>query len=126
MQDLKVSGPFSSASGHLSAFNAAVYSLLDSNADSGANNDLLSNFPIPDIAFGGGKGFTIDQDLNISCVDCLSRVAAAAASDQEIKMLIKGDSNLKVGALPNAHLNIHKILTMQGWCFLFLDRFLVW
>lgn len=41
-------------------------------------------------------------------------------------MLIKGDPNLKVGALPNAHLNIHKIMTMQGWSFLFLASFLVW
>lgn len=45
------------------------------------NNDPLANIPVPDIELSYGKGLSIYQGLNISYVDCLSRLAAVAASD---------------------------------------------
>lgn len=110
-QSLQVGGAFKSASGHLDGFNAMVYSLLDEDAH---NNQPMGYFPVPDVTFGGKAAFAIDQTFNLSCVDCLSRLAAAAASDRNSKVLAEGQSTLKVGALPDAHLNLHKTLAVQG------------
>ena len=71
-------------------------------------------FPVPEIKFGGGADFTIEQDLNISCVECLSRLAKSAAEDKDFSVLVTGDPDLKYGALPTAHLDIHKNLSMKG------------
>lgn len=71
-------------------------------------------FPVPEIKFGGGADFTISQDLNISCVECLSRLAASAASNKEFSVLVTGNPDLKYGALPTAHLDIHKTMSMKG------------
>src|SRR5699024_10467846 len=81
----------------------------------------LAVFPVPRIKFDGGADFTIDQDLNISCVECLSRLAKSAAENKDFSVLVTGDPDLKYGALPTAHLDIHKTLSMKGtlvWSYL--------
>ena len=104
-QNLDVGGAFS-GSGHLSAFDATIKAPGD--------DTPLAVFPVPEIKFGGGADFTIEQDLNISCVECLSRLAKSAAEDTDFSVLVTGDPNLKYGALPTAHLDIHKTLSMKG------------
>lgn len=58
--------------------------------------------------------FTIDQDLNIACVECLSQLAADAVTKKEVSVLITGTPDLKIGGLPTAHLDVHKTMAMQG------------
>lgn len=108
---LDVGGSFKGASGHFQGFDATVYSLLGEDA----HTDMpMGFFPVPDISFGGSSSIMIDQTFNISCVECLSRVAAAAASDKESQVLATGESTLKVGALPDAHIKLHKKLPVEG------------
>ncbi|GES65875.1 hypothetical protein ATEIFO6365_0012026700 [Aspergillus terreus] len=105
-KSLNMGGGFT-GSGHLSAFNATI-----KNANSDAQ---FAVFPVPQIDFDNGAEFNIDQELEISCVSCLSEMAAAAASNHEISVLVTGDPDLKYGALPTAHLDIHKTMKMQGY-----------
>ncbi|CAI7651013.1 unnamed protein product [Penicillium crustosum] len=98
---LKIGGGFS-GSGTMSPFNATCR-LKDT-------DEIVTVFPVPEIAFGSGATLEIDEDLNLSCVDCLSRLTTAAASNESSSVLIEGSPDLKYGALPTAHLNIHKIM----------------
>lgn len=118
-QNLDASG--FSGSGHLSAFNATIRA---------SGSDIpFAVFPVQEIEFGGDSDFTIDQDLNIACVDCLSRLAADAVREKEISVLVTGKPDLKVGGLPTAHLDVHKTMAMKGYnveggtymCFPILD-----
>lgn len=103
-QKLSMGGGFS-GSGHLTAFDAAI------RTDSG---ETFAVFPVPRIEFSSGATLEIDQDLDISCVDCLSRLAVAAAADKSFSVLITGKPDLNFGALPTAHLDIHKSMHMNG------------
>lgn len=71
-------------------------------------------FPLPQIDFDNGVNLNIDQDLVLSCVDCFSKVAVAAATSESFGVLVTGNPDLKFGALPTAHLNIHKTMNMNG------------
>lgn len=73
-------------------------------------DEIITVFPVPEIAFGNGATLEIDEDLNLSCVDCMSQLTTAAASNKSSSVLIEGSPDLKYGALPTAHLNIHKIM----------------
>ncbi|BCR82762.1 DUF3712 domain-containing protein [Aspergillus chevalieri] len=96
-----------SGSGHLSAFNATIRA---------SGSDIpFAVFPVQEIEFGGNSDFTIDQDLNIACVECLSRLAADAVAKKEISVLVTGKPDLKVGGLPTAHLDVHKTMAMKGY-----------
>lgn len=95
-----------SGSGHMNAFNATCR-VEDT-------DEVFTVFPVPNIAFGNGATLEIDQDLDLSCVDCLSRLASAAGSNKNSSILIEGSPDLKFGALPTAHLNIHKIMNVGG------------
>ncbi|KAJ5835519.1 hypothetical protein N7447_001545 [Penicillium robsamsonii] len=105
-QTLQMGGGFS-GSGHMNAFNATCR-LKDT-------HELFAVFPVPSIAFGNGATLEIDQDLDLSCVDCLSRLASAAGSNKSSSILIEGSPDLSFGALPTAHLNIHKIMNVGGY-----------
>lgn len=94
-----------SGSGHLSAFNATI---------STSDNQEFAVFPVPQIEFSNGAKLNIDQDLDISCVDCLSQIAVLAATNKSYSVVATGTPDLKVGALPTAHLNIHKTINMNG------------
>lgn len=111
-KSLSMGGGFS-GSGYLTAFNANVYNE--------GSDTAFAVFPVPRIEFDGGADLNIDQDLEITCVTCLSEMAAAAASDKTLEMRVTADPDLKFGALPMAHLNINKKMTMDGMLFLFLD-----
>lgn len=95
-----------SGSGHLSPFNASIRIP--------SSNKEFAVFPVPEIQFSGGAQLNIDQDLDLSCVDCLSQLAIAAATNKSFSVLVKGNPNLKFGALPTAHLNIDKTIDMNG------------
>ncbi|OQD70684.1 hypothetical protein PENPOL_c001G03510 [Penicillium polonicum] len=103
---LKIGGGFS-GSGNMNAFNATCR-LKDT-------NEIFTVFPVPEIAFGNGATLEIDEDLNLSCVDCLSRLTSAAASNKSSSVLIEGSPDLKYGALPTAHLSIHKIMHVGSY-----------
>ncbi|KAJ5129771.1 Protein of unknown function DUF3712 [Penicillium bovifimosum] len=105
-QTLEIGGGFS-GSGHLDAFDAECR-LKDT-------GELFAVFPVPKIAFGNGASLEINQDMDISCVDCLSRLATAAASNKSSSILVKGSPDLKFGGLPTAHLNIHKTMNVGGY-----------
>lgn len=101
---LSMGGGFS-GSGHLSAFNASIRT---------SDDQEFAIFPVPEIAFGNGADLDIDQDLDLSCVDCLSKIAVAAATNQSYSVLVRGHAGLHLGALPTAHLDIDKTLKMNG------------
>ncbi|KAF3386245.1 hypothetical protein F1880_000279 [Penicillium rolfsii] len=103
---LNIGGGFS-GSGHLTAFNASIR-VPDTNEEFGM-------FPIPEIDFHNGANLNIDHDLELSCVECLSKLAVAAATNQSFGVLVTGDPDLKFGALPTAHLKIHKTMEMNGF-----------
>lgn len=67
-----------------------------------------------EIKFSDGVDLKIDQDLELTCVDCLSEMAAALATNHSISMVVKGHPDLKIGVLPTAHLNIDKTMQMNG------------
>lgn len=100
-QSLQMGGGFS-GSGHLQAFDATCR-LKDT-------DEAFAVFPVPRIAFGNSATLAIDQDLELSCVDCLSRLATAVASNKSSSILVEGSTDLKFGGLPTAHLNIHKTM----------------
>ncbi|KAJ5088881.1 hypothetical protein N7456_012497 [Penicillium angulare] len=102
---ISMGGGFS-GSGHLSAFDASIRT---------SDNREFAIFPVPEIKFGGGADLDIDQDLDLSCIDCLSDLAVSAATDKSFSVLVKGKPNLKLGGLPTAHLNIDKTLSMNGY-----------
>lgn len=77
-------------------------------------DEVLTVFPVPNIAFGNRATLEIDQDLDLSCVDCLSQLASAAASNKSSSILVEGSPDLKFGALPTAHLNIHKTMNVAS------------
>jgi hypothetical protein len=93
-------------SGHMTAFNATCR-LKDT-------DEVLTVFPVPNIAFDNGATLEIDQDLDLSCVDCLSQLASAAASNKSSSIMVEGSPDLKFGALPTAHLNIHKTMNVAS------------
>jgi hypothetical protein len=95
-----------SGSGHMTAFNATCR-LKDT-------DEVLTVFPVPNIAFGNGATLEIDQDLDLSCVDCLSKLASAAASNKSSSILVEGSLDLKFGALPTAHSNILKTMNVAS------------
>ncbi|KAJ5673691.1 hypothetical protein N7507_002818 [Penicillium longicatenatum] len=102
-QKIRIGGGLS-GSGHLSAFNATINT---------PDGQVLAVFPLPGIDFSDGADLNIDQDLELTCVDCLSDMAAALATNHSISMVVKGHPDLKVGALPTAHLNIDKTMNMN-------------
>lgn len=104
-KSLKIKGAFS-GSGHITPFNATCR-LKDT-------NEAFAVLPVPRIAFGNGAVLEIDQDLDLSCVDCLSQLASAVASNKSSSFLIEGSPDLKYGALPTAHLNIHKTIKVDS------------
>lgn len=108
VKKVEMGGGFS-GSGHLSAFDASL-SLPDTTSP-------FAVFPIQQIEFDNGANFNINQDLNISCVDCLSQLAADVASNKDISVLVTGNPDLKFGGLPTAHLDIHKKMKMRGMLF---------
>ncbi|KUM63940.1 hypothetical protein ACN42_g3155 [Penicillium freii] len=103
---LKTGGGFS-GSGNMNVFNATCR-LKDT-------NEIFTVFPVPEIAFGNGSTLEIDEDLNLSCVNCLSRLTSAAASNKSSSVLIEGSPDLKYGALPTAHLSIRKIMHVGSY-----------
>ncbi|CEJ56143.1 hypothetical protein PMG11_02364 [Penicillium brasilianum] len=103
---ISMGGGFS-GSGHLTAFNASIRVP--------SSNEEFAVFPVPQIEFKNGADITLDQDLDLSCVNCLSKLAIAAATNESFGVLVTGDPDLKVGALPTAHLNIHKTMNMNGY-----------
>ncbi|KAJ5099055.1 hypothetical protein N7532_006056 [Penicillium argentinense] len=103
---MNMGGGFS-GSGHLSAFNASIR-VPDTDEE-------FAVFPVPQIDFNGGATLDIDQDLDLSCVDCLADIAVKAATNKSFAVLATGHPDLKLGALPTAHLNIHKTLDMNGY-----------
>ncbi|KGO42896.1 Protein of unknown function DUF3712 [Penicillium expansum] len=105
-KSLKIKGAFS-GSGHITPFNATCR-LKDT-------NEAFAVLPVPRIAFGNGAVLEIDQDLDLSCVDCLSQLASAVASNKSSSFLIEGSPDLKYGALPTAHLNIHKTIKVDSF-----------
>lgn len=114
-QKLSMGGGFT-GSGHLTAFNASIRVP--------ATNEEFAVLPLPQIDFDNGVNLNIDQDLVLSCVDCLSKVAVAAVTNESFGVLVTGNPDLKLGALPTAHLNIHKTLNMNGkiWASFFLSE----
>ena len=93
-------------SGHLSDFDASMYY-------SGSDTSFAV-LPFPRIDFGNDAYLEIDQDLDLSCVSCFSKLAEDAVRNEEISVLITGKPTLKVQALPTAHLDIHKTVTLPG------------
>jgi hypothetical protein len=81
-------------------------------------DEIFAVFPVPEIQFSNGASFDIDQDLDLSCVECLSSLATSAASSKNSSLLVEGTPDLKLGGLPTAHLNIHKIMNVNGECLL--------
>ncbi|KAF9894017.1 hypothetical protein FE257_008989 [Aspergillus nanangensis] len=105
-QSISMGGGFS-GSGHLSPFNASI--------SVEGSDEPFAIFPVPRVNFAGGADFKIDQDMELLCPSCLSEIAKAAASNRDFSVVVTGDPWLKVGALPNAHLNINKKMTMDGY-----------
>ncbi|KAJ5642469.1 hypothetical protein N7490_006469 [Penicillium lividum] len=105
-QSQKIIGGGLSGSGHLSAFNATL---------SASDGQEFAVLPIPEIKFRNGADLKIDQDLELSCVECLSDIGVALASNNNVSMVVKGHPNLRLGALPIAHLNIDKTMMMNGF-----------
>ncbi|KAJ5776606.1 uncharacterized protein N7511_001617 [Penicillium nucicola] len=93
-----------SGSGHLTAFNATIRTKDP--------NEVFAVFPVPEIQFSNGASLDIDQDLHLSCVECLSSLATSAASSKNSSLLITGTPDLKFGGLPTAHLNIDKTMNV--------------
>ncbi|KAJ5786930.1 uncharacterized protein N7503_012142 [Penicillium pulvis] len=104
-QKISIGGGLS-GSGHLSAFNATI---------STSDGQEFAVLPLSEIKFSDGPDLKIDQDLELTCVDCLSDMAAALATNDSISMVVKGHPDLKIGALPTAHLNIDKTMQMNGY-----------
>jgi len=104
-KSLSMGGGFS-GSGYLSPFNATIRVP--------GSGEEFGVFPVPEIKFDGGTTLDIDQDLDLSCVECLSQLAVSAATNKSFAVLVTGNSDLKLGALPTAHLNIHKMMNMNG------------
>ncbi|KAJ6111257.1 hypothetical protein N7486_003492 [Penicillium sp. IBT 16267x] len=104
-QKISIGGGLS-GSGHLSAFNATI---------STPGGQAFAVFALPEIRFSNGADLNIDQDLELTCVDCLSEMAAAVATNNSISMVVKGHPNLNIGALPTAHLTIDKTINMNGY-----------
>jgi hypothetical protein len=113
LKKLNMGGGFS-GSGHLTEFNASIRVP--------ATNEEFAMFRVPQINFNNGADLNIDQDLDLSCVECLSKLAVAAATNQSFGVLVTGDPDLKFGGLPTAHLNIHKTMDMNGKIWLLLGR----
>lgn len=96
-----------SGSGYLTAFDAIC--------QDAHSKDEFAVFPVPRIEFGPEASFSIDQDLNITCVECLSKLTVEAATNRSLSVLVTGTPYLKVGVLPTAHLDIHKVTDMNGY-----------
>lgn len=105
-KSLSMGGGFS-GSGYLTAFNASIRT---SDTD-----EEFAVFPVPQIDFSGGASVEFDTDLDLTCIDCLSKIAILAATDEDFKIQAKGDPTLKIGALPAYHLDIDKTLKMDGY-----------
>ncbi|KAJ6111838.1 hypothetical protein N7523_007899 [Penicillium sp. IBT 18751x] len=103
---LSMGGGFS-GSGHLSAFNASC--------KIPSTGEQFAIFPLPTIEFSNGATLDIDQDLEVTCVDCLAQLAVEAATNQSFGVLVTGTPDLTFGALPTAHLDIHKMMNMNGY-----------
>ncbi|KAJ5925788.1 hypothetical protein N7454_007298 [Penicillium verhagenii] len=93
-----------SGSGYLSQFNATI---------STTDGEDLAVFPLPEMKLSNGAQLDIDQDLELSCVDCLSKLVTQLATNHSVSMLIKGHPKLKLGGLPTAHLDIDKTMSMN-------------
>ena len=77
-------------------------------------NKVFGALSVPEIAFGNGATLDIDQDLELSCVNCMSQVATDAASNIGSSLLLEGASDLHLGRLPTAHLNIRKTMHVDS------------
>ncbi|CAG8187790.1 unnamed protein product [Penicillium salamii] len=87
-------------SGHLDAFNATCR-LKET-------NEAFGSLSVPQIAFGNGASLNIDQDVELSCVECMSEIAKNAASNKSSSLVMEGSSDLHLGRIPTAHVNIRK------------------
>ncbi|KAJ5197982.1 uncharacterized protein N7498_007099 [Penicillium cinerascens] len=105
---LKIGGGFS-GSGTLTPFNASCKVQ--------SSDEEFAVFTMPTIDFGKGANLDIDQDLELSCVDCMSQLAVEAVTNHSFGVLITGTPYLKYEALPTAHLNIHMLMHMNGYNF---------
>lgn len=105
-KSLSMGGGFS-GSGYLSAFNASIRT---SDTD-----EEFAIFPVPQIDFSDGATVEFDTDLDLTCVDCLSKIAISAATDESFAILAKANADLHLGGLPTAHLDIHKTMDMDGY-----------
>ncbi|KAF7719761.1 Uncharacterized protein PECH_005678 [Penicillium ucsense] len=95
------------SSGHLTAFNASLRLP--------ATEQEFAVFPFPRIEFGHESTLNIDHDVDISCVECFSDLAVAAVTNENFGLLVTGHPDLKLGAFPTAHLDIHKLMQMKGF-----------
>lgn len=91
-----------SGSGHLDAFNATCRVK--------ETDQAFGSISVPQIAFGNGASLDIDRDVELTCVDCMSQIATDAASNKNSSILMEGVSDLHLGGIPTAHLNIRKTM----------------
>jgi hypothetical protein len=68
-------------------------------------------------AFNASNGATVefDTDLDLTCIDCLSKIAVRAATDENFDIVATAHPDLKLSGLPTAHLDIHKTMSMDGY-----------
>lgn len=105
-KSLSMGGGFS-GSGYLTAFNASIRTTN--------TNEEFAIFPVPQIDFSDGATVEFDTDLDLTCVECLSKIAVQAATDKNFAILATAHPDLKLSGLPTAHLDIHKTMDMEGY-----------
>ncbi|KAJ5741688.1 hypothetical protein N7533_011097 [Penicillium manginii] len=105
-KSLSMGGGFS-GSGYLTAFNASIRT---SDTD-----EEFAIFPVPQIDFSDGATVEFDTDLDLTCIDCLSKIAVRAATDENFDIVATAHPDLKLSGLPTAHLDIHKTMSMDGY-----------
>ncbi|KAJ5329852.1 hypothetical protein N7452_010242 [Penicillium brevicompactum] len=96
-----------SGSGHLDAFNATCRVE--------ETNQAFGSLSVPQISFGNGAYLDISQDVELSCVDCMSKIATNAASNKSSSLLLEGASDLHLGGIPTAHVNIQKTMHVGSY-----------
>ncbi|KAJ5995529.1 hypothetical protein N7481_002506 [Penicillium waksmanii] len=105
-KSLSMGGGFS-GSGYLTAFNASIRT--------SDTNEEFAIFPVPKIDFSDGATIEFDTDLDLTCIECLSKIAVQAATDENFAILATAHPDLKLSGLPTAHLDIHKTMNMDGY-----------
>ena len=93
--------------GHLTAFNTSFRA-------PGTEKEF-AELSFPRLDFDRGEStLDLDQDINLSCMECFSKLAAAAITGEKFEFLVTGRPELKLGAFPTAHLRIHKMVQMSS------------